>query len=214
MNCAEQGCPRGGEIVDYCIGLCSCGECPTPRPDWEPQAPTSGHDLPDVDNAYSAAANKRWQLEREIEDSDASRGERSNMQHTLSKLWLFARDACDAYERALDRREKLVAAEREAITRHLVEHRNWAEEPGRMTDDERSAVVGALNAAIQFCEQRRGKGRYPCPRCGSTDCQYTFKDECPGRHPLACQCADCRNRRLATLDVPRTAHPPPAVDKG
>lgn len=28
-------CPRGGEIVDYCIGLCSCGECPTPRPDFE-----------------------------------------------------------------------------------------------------------------------------------------------------------------------------------
>jgi hypothetical protein len=23
-----EGCPNGGEIVDYCIGLCSCGECP------------------------------------------------------------------------------------------------------------------------------------------------------------------------------------------
>lgn len=23
-------CPRGGEIVDYTIGLCSCGECPIP----------------------------------------------------------------------------------------------------------------------------------------------------------------------------------------
>lgn len=27
-------CPRGGEIVDYTIGLCSCMECPTPRPGW------------------------------------------------------------------------------------------------------------------------------------------------------------------------------------
>lgn len=33
------GCPRGGEIVDYCIGLCSCGECPTPRPDWSDGEP-------------------------------------------------------------------------------------------------------------------------------------------------------------------------------
>lgn len=32
-------CPRGGEIVDYCIGLCSCGQCPTPRPDWTDQEP-------------------------------------------------------------------------------------------------------------------------------------------------------------------------------
>lgn len=27
-------CEHGGEIVDYTIGLCSCGECPTPRPGW------------------------------------------------------------------------------------------------------------------------------------------------------------------------------------
>jgi hypothetical protein len=27
-------CERGGEIVDYTIGLCSCGQCPTPRADW------------------------------------------------------------------------------------------------------------------------------------------------------------------------------------
>jgi hypothetical protein len=27
-------CERGGEIVDYTIGLCSCGQCQTPRPDW------------------------------------------------------------------------------------------------------------------------------------------------------------------------------------
>lgn len=27
-------CERGGEIVDYTIGLCSCGKCPVPRPDW------------------------------------------------------------------------------------------------------------------------------------------------------------------------------------
>lgn len=26
-------CPNGGEIVDYKLGLCSCGACPTPRPD-------------------------------------------------------------------------------------------------------------------------------------------------------------------------------------
>ncbi len=32
-------CERGGEIVDYMIGLCSCGQCPTPRPDWAAQAP-------------------------------------------------------------------------------------------------------------------------------------------------------------------------------
>jgi len=27
-------CPRGGEIVDFTTGMCSCGECPTPRPGW------------------------------------------------------------------------------------------------------------------------------------------------------------------------------------
>jgi hypothetical protein len=27
-------CPRGGEIVDFTIGMCSCMECPTPRPGW------------------------------------------------------------------------------------------------------------------------------------------------------------------------------------
>lgn len=32
-------CPRGGEIVDYTIGLCSCMECPTPRPDFVPREP-------------------------------------------------------------------------------------------------------------------------------------------------------------------------------
>lgn len=28
-------CENGGEIVDASIGLCSCGKCPTPRPDYE-----------------------------------------------------------------------------------------------------------------------------------------------------------------------------------
>ena len=27
-------CENGGEIVDASIGLCSCGKCPTPRPDY------------------------------------------------------------------------------------------------------------------------------------------------------------------------------------
>ncbi len=74
--------------------------------------------------------------------------------------------------------------EREVITRFLVEHRNWADEPGRFPEDTRFAVVSAMNAAIQFCEQRRraaGVRAYPCTRCGRSDCQYTFADECPGR---------------------------------
>jgi hypothetical protein len=31
----RSSCPRGGEVVDYTIGLCSCGECPTPCDGWQ-----------------------------------------------------------------------------------------------------------------------------------------------------------------------------------
>lgn len=30
-------CENGGEIVYASIGLCSCGKCPTPRPDYRKQ---------------------------------------------------------------------------------------------------------------------------------------------------------------------------------
>jgi hypothetical protein len=49
------------------------------------------------------------------------------------------------------------AEEREAITRHAIDHREWCLEPGRMPRDERSASCSALNVVIRFCEERRGE---------------------------------------------------------
>jgi len=47
------------------------------------------------------------------------------------------------------------AAEREAITNFVIEHREWARDPGRFTPDEAKVIEGALNAVIRFCEERR-----------------------------------------------------------
>jgi FKBP-type peptidyl-prolyl cis-trans isomerase len=50
----------------------------------------------DVQNELWTAANlKAQQLQREINESSATSREKSNLQHTLSKLWMFATDAWD-----------------------------------------------------------------------------------------------------------------------
>jgi len=43
----------------------------------------------------------------------------------------------------------------EDVVSHMREHRDWALDPGRMTDEEAKAVEGALDAMIQFANQRR-----------------------------------------------------------
>lgn len=54
--------------------------------------------MTDQDKAFEAAKQKRSQLEREIHQSAASDNEKRDMQHTLSKLWMFASEAVDEWE--------------------------------------------------------------------------------------------------------------------
>jgi hypothetical protein len=43
-------------------------------------------------------------------------------------------------------------------------------------------LPGCIDAEIELeAEEDRGR-RYPCSACGETDCEYTWADECPGRH--------------------------------
>jgi len=50
----------------------------------------------DADKSIKAAVQKRLKLEREIEESQATRAEKSDMQHSLSKLWMFSSQAIDS----------------------------------------------------------------------------------------------------------------------
>lgn len=60
--------------------------------------------MSDIEVSYKAALQKRRQLEKEIEASDAISDEKANMLHTLSKLWIFVGHLHDAAERAAKRR--------------------------------------------------------------------------------------------------------------
>lgn len=49
----------------------------------------------DMDGDYANALLKRKQLEEEIRESNASLGQKSNMLHTLSKLWISVQNVRD-----------------------------------------------------------------------------------------------------------------------
>lgn len=52
-------CPQGGEIVDYAIGLCSCGTCPTPAPHFTPRQKRTCNRHADCDKADAESEAKR-----------------------------------------------------------------------------------------------------------------------------------------------------------
>lgn len=57
----------------------------------------------DPDNYYESMSLKHDQLEQEISQSSATPEEKSNMQHTLSKLWMFTNDLLDDIDRKLSK---------------------------------------------------------------------------------------------------------------
>lgn len=71
-----------------------------------------GDEVMDAD--WAAAILKRNQLEREINESSAAPHQKRNMQHTLSKLWMFAAEAPMSFEAARVADEASKAADRQA----------------------------------------------------------------------------------------------------
>lgn len=57
----------------------------------------------DLEVSYDAALQKRQQLEREIHKSAATNAQKSDMLHSLSKLWLFVGDLRDTAVRSATR---------------------------------------------------------------------------------------------------------------